>query len=117
VGLLAGHNDLDLLRRTGVGRDINRHYYAPGEIEEHLQRPVVQRLISLLEFRNSHPAFHGSFQFECPSGQSVVMEWRRGPDWTRLDVDVTNTRASITCSRPDDTCERPVWHTIPEGQR
>ena len=27
VGLLAGSNDMDLLRRTGVGRDINRHYY------------------------------------------------------------------------------------------
>jgi sucrose phosphorylase len=26
VGLLAGGNDMDLLRRTGVGRDINRHY-------------------------------------------------------------------------------------------
>ena len=117
VGLLAGHNDLDLLRRTGVGRDINRHYYAPREIEEHLQRAVVQRLMSLLEFRNSHPAFHGSFQFACPSGQSFVMEWRQGPDWARLDVDLTNTRGWITCSRPDDTCERPVWHTIPEGQR
>ena len=29
VGLLAGGNDMDLLRRTGVGRDINRHYYTP----------------------------------------------------------------------------------------
>ena len=27
VGLLAGGNDIELLRRTGVGRDINRHYY------------------------------------------------------------------------------------------
>ena len=27
VGLLAGSNDIELLRRTGVGRDINRHYY------------------------------------------------------------------------------------------
>ena len=27
VGLLAGHNDMDLLARTGAGRDINRHFY------------------------------------------------------------------------------------------
>ena len=26
-GLLAGQNDVELLRRSGVGRDINRHYY------------------------------------------------------------------------------------------
>ena len=30
VGLLAGGNDMELLRRTGVGRDINRHYYTSG---------------------------------------------------------------------------------------
>ena len=27
VGLLAGTNDMELLARTKVGRDINRHYY------------------------------------------------------------------------------------------
>ena len=27
VGLLGGTNDMELLARTGVGRDINRHYY------------------------------------------------------------------------------------------
>ena len=32
VGLLAGTNDLDLLRRTGVGRDINRHHYTRAEL-------------------------------------------------------------------------------------
>ncbi len=42
VGLLAGANDLDLLRRTGVGRDINRHYYQPAKIDSELTRPVVR---------------------------------------------------------------------------
>ena len=32
VGLLAGVNDMDLLARSRVGRDINRHYYTPAEI-------------------------------------------------------------------------------------
>jgi sucrose phosphorylase len=32
VGLLAGGNDTDLLADTGVGRDVNRHYYTPDEI-------------------------------------------------------------------------------------
>ena len=30
VGLLAGENDMALLARTGVGRDINRHHYTHG---------------------------------------------------------------------------------------
>ena len=36
VGLLAGHNDMELLDRTGVGRDINRHHYGRAEIEAEL---------------------------------------------------------------------------------
>src|SRR6185436_6783725 len=48
VGLLAGGNDLDLLRRTGVGRDINRHYYTSVEIQDQLARPVVRSLLGLL---------------------------------------------------------------------
>lgn len=39
VGLLAGANDMDLLRHTGVGRDINRHYYTCAELKEGLQAP------------------------------------------------------------------------------
>ena len=61
VGLLAGGNDVDLLRRTGVGRDINRHYYTPEEIRGQLTRPVVRSLLALLRLRNAHPAFQGSF--------------------------------------------------------
>ena len=40
VGLLAGTNDMALLARTGVGRDINRHCYTQAEIDEALARPA-----------------------------------------------------------------------------
>lgn len=36
VGLFAGRNDVDLLRATGVGRDVNRHHYTPDEIAAEL---------------------------------------------------------------------------------
>ena len=61
VGLLAGENDMTLLAKSGVGRDINRHYYTPEEIDRAIQRPVVQSLFELIRFRNNHPAFNGSF--------------------------------------------------------
>ena len=48
TGLLAGGNDVDLLTRSGVGRDINRHYYQPGELDDALARPVVQQLFELI---------------------------------------------------------------------
>ena len=42
VGALAGKNDMELLRKTNNGRDINRHYYSTAEIDENLKRPVVK---------------------------------------------------------------------------
>jgi dihydrodipicolinate reductase len=61
VGLLAGENDMQLLQQSGVGRDINRHYYIGGEVEAALQRPVVRRLCALIKLRNTHAAFNGNF--------------------------------------------------------
>lgn len=61
VGLLGGHNDLSLLRQTGVGRDINRHYYTPKEILAALETPLVEQVLNLLRWRAEHPAFAGDF--------------------------------------------------------
>lgn len=100
VGLLAGSNDMELLRRTGVGRDINRHYYTAEELQRQLDRPVVQRLLALLRFRNSHPAFGGSFQLEASPADRILLVWTNGPEWARLDVDLARLGAAVTCSNP-----------------
>lgn len=62
VGLLAGRNDLELLEETKVGRNINRHYYSTEEIEQEVTRPVVQKLIQMMKFRNEYQAFDGTFE-------------------------------------------------------
>jgi len=100
VGLLAGTNDLDLLRRTGVGRDINRHHYTREQLRERLDAPVVHSLLDLIRFRNTHPAFAGDFQVHSSNDSSLVMEWRKNPDWARLDVDLDARRAVISHSDP-----------------
>jgi sucrose phosphorylase len=87
VGLLAGHGDVALLRRTLVGRDINRHYYTRDELEAALQRPVVRNLCTLIRLRNTHPAFGGNFSSEAPSGTELVMRWRNGAHFAELSVD------------------------------
>ena len=61
VGLLAGGNDLDLLRRTGVGRDINRHYYTAAELRTHLDRPVVQACSHCCDCETRTRPFAGTF--------------------------------------------------------
>jgi sucrose phosphorylase len=78
VGLLAGANDMDLLERTGVGRDINRHYYASEEIVKSLSRPVVQDLIQLIRHRNTCQAFQGSFELLESDDHCLNMRWIYG---------------------------------------
>lgn len=95
VGLFAGENDMDLLSKTGVGRDINRHYYSLDEIERALQRPVVQKLFELIRFRNQHPAFNGSFSLPETSDSSIILRWDNGDDWAILDVDFNNGSYSV----------------------
>lgn len=76
VGLLAGGNDMALLQRTGVGRDINRHHYTRQEIEADLEQPVVKSLLALIRLRNAHPAFQGRFAWRDGSTpDSLVMTW------------------------------------------
>ncbi|MGA2571206.1 MAG: sucrose phosphorylase [Terracidiphilus sp.] len=95
VGLLGGTNDMELLERTGVGRDINRHYYTKTEIETSLKSPLVRRLIELIRLRNSHPAFSGECTVESSARNLLAITWRAGDQRIRLAVDFAGPRATI----------------------
>ena len=98
AGLLAGTNDMELLSRTGAGRDINRHHYTRREIEANLSRPVASALIDLIRVRNSHPAFSGEFCM-APSGEETIcIEWRKSKHWIRLEVNLTGMTFSVVSS-------------------
>jgi sucrose phosphorylase len=99
VGLLAGHNDMELLRRTGVGRDINRHYYTASELEQQVKRPVVQSLLALLRLRNGHAAFQGTFHAAATAADRMTLMWSNQSEFARLEIDLTGMHAVITCSR------------------
>jgi sucrose phosphorylase len=109
VGLLAGTNDLDLLRRTGVGRDINRHHYTPAELQQALQTPVVQALLALLRMRNTHPAFNGTFRIDPSATAGLVLVWEKDEAFARLEVDLARMRASVTCSGSGAAAAAQVW--------
>ncbi|HEX7637247.1 MAG TPA: sucrose phosphorylase [Burkholderiaceae bacterium] len=87
VGLVAGGNDLALLRETGVGRDINRHRFAPGEAEAALARPAARELLRLIRLRNESPAFDGCFRALPAAEQAISLEWTNGDHAARLSVD------------------------------
>lgn len=92
VGLLAGGNDMQLLARTRVGRDINRHYFTREEIDRALERPVVARTLELIRLRNSHPAFSGVFEAAESPDDVLDLRWRNGEEFARLRVSLA-TRA------------------------
>jgi len=94
VGALAGRNDVELLGRTGVGRDINRHHYTPEEVENEQRRPVVKALLALCELRSRLPVFDGEFAFGLEDGV-MTMSWRAGDDEARLTVDLLSHRAGM----------------------
>jgi sucrose phosphorylase len=108
IGLLAATNDMDLLARTGVGRDINRHYFGRGEVESALRQPVVRALIDLIRFRNRHPAFQGEFLIE-PSGDSrLALRWANGNNWARLEVDLASMAATVSHTDSDKTVSSAI---------
>ncbi|HEX2996624.1 MAG TPA: sucrose phosphorylase [Anaerolineales bacterium] len=99
VGLLAGENDMALLAKSGVGRDINRHSYTAEEIDQALQRPVVQSLFELIRFRNRHPAFDGTFSQSETGESQIALRWDKGAAWALLEVDFASGSYRIS-SKP-----------------
>lgn len=97
VGALAGCNDEDLLARTNVGRDVNRHYYDVDEIAAELERPVVSALLALSELRSGHEAFDGTFTARRPDGtvNLLVLRWEKGDSFAELTADVASPERTV----------------------
>lgn len=96
VGLLAGENDLDAVRRTGEGRAINRHDYPVAEIDEAIQRPLVQRVMRLIRLRKDHPAFGGAFTVSQPAPGALRMTWATASARATLLVGLGDGRAEVS---------------------
>ena len=95
VGLLAGENDMELLAKTKVGRDINRHYYSREEVLRDLNKPVVNRLLDLMRLRNSHPAFGGAFSSAASAANQLTLNWQNGAAYARLEIDLSTKSGRI----------------------
>jgi sucrose phosphorylase len=108
VGLLAGANDIALVERTKNGRDINRHNYTLSEIAREIGRPVVQRLLRLMDFRSHYPAFNGEFQIETTPEDQLGLSWRQGRRRTTLWVDLVEYRLRIAYLDPDTGEEKTL---------
>ena len=97
VGLLAGTNDVELLERTGVGRDVNRHHYTRDEVEAALATPVVAAQVAAIRLRSEHPAFAGDFSHEL-DGTRGTMQWSTADATATLEFDVTTADFTLTAT-------------------
>lgn len=109
VGLFAGKNDIELLEKTKNGRDINRHYYTLGEIEEEVKRDVVQKLFRLMTFRNSYKAFDGDMIINHQlDDDRLEISWENDEFKTTLSANLANKLFTIGYY---DT-ENKTWGTL-----
>jgi sucrose phosphorylase len=99
VGLLAGVNDMQLLGRTRVGRDINRHYYTRSEVDQALEKPVVRDLLQLIRLRNSHAAFQGRFTLAPSAEEALDLRWQQGTESASLLVDLRSCAYRLQYTR------------------
>jgi len=105
VGLLAGSNDMDLLAATGVGRDVNRHHFTAGEVEDALTHPAVRGQLAGLRLRSTHPAFGGDFAWDLAGTRGTLVR-SAGDARATLTFDVAD--GSFEVRATDDDGERVV---------
>ena len=101
VGLLAGANDLESVKRTGEGREINRHNFTLEEIEQSVEKDVVQKLMDLIRLRNTHPAFNGTFEVGSCSDKDLILSWKNGQAFAELVVKLEPLSATVTYSESE----------------
>ncbi|WP_375277271.1 sucrose phosphorylase [Alteromonas australica] len=101
-GLLAAANDMSLLARTNVGRDINRPYLSSSDVDEAFEKPVVQGLMTLIKLRNDSSAFDGEFRVSYTHNQ-LELVWINGEASAQLTVDFADFDAVIRMVSAEET--------------
>jgi len=101
VGLFGDENDMELLAKTNVGRDINRHYYTKDEIKKKVECPMVKKLKEIILFRNNHPAFQGEFQLFSTPHFWLKIRWTNEAAWAELNIHLLDNKIEIDFSEFD----------------
>lgn len=58
----------------------------------------LKSLLTLMKFRNEHPAFDGEFELlECADDKLVILR-KSGDEWAKLSADFTNKTFEVTYS-------------------
>ena len=99
LDLFAGRNDLEAVHRAGEGghKEINRTNLSAADTEAGLQRPIVQKQLELLKFRNACPAFDWDAAISVKSeGESLVIRWEHGRHTAELQANLKTLDFTIS---------------------
>jgi sucrose phosphorylase len=102
AGLLGETNDMVLLDKNNVGRDINRPYVNVNKIEESLKKPITKSLIELIKIRNACDAFNGNFTIS-DSSTVLIIEWTQKDCSAKLLINLADKEALIELYENDNT--------------
>lgn len=102
VGALFGTNDAESLAEVGDFRAVNRHNYSAEEVAGRIEKPEIQTFLDLLRFRNSFPAFNGSFSVE-EDGGILVLDWRDADSSATLRADFRESSFTVTAQRGEES--------------
>jgi sucrose phosphorylase len=100
LDLFAGKNDYAAADRGGTGghKEINRTTLELADIEEGLQKAVVQDQLDLMRLRNTSPAFGGELEIVETETHLLELTWRNQGHFATLRADLRNHNFTVTYS-------------------
>ena len=100
VGLLTGENTPEDVKIQADRRTINRHNFSKQEFRNCFKKPVVQRLLRLIRFRNECPAFDGEFSVTDCEDYRLILGWEKKQHKVSLSVEFLTKKYRITSEYP-----------------
>lgn len=97
MGLLAGENDYELMKKTDFPRNISRHNYTVAEVKQEVQKPVVKELCRLMRIRNEYRAFDDIFCAEETADDKLRIIRESNGCRAVLDADLKTMKFCIIC--------------------
>ncbi|MBT3047076.1 MAG: glycosidase [Candidatus Thiodiazotropha sp. (ex Clathrolucina costata)] len=97
LDLFAGKNDYQAADQGGPGghKEINRTNLSLDAVEVGLKRTIVKDQLELIRLRNRSSAFSGELAIEPTDSHLLLLTWRNGEAYARLEADLRSCRFSI----------------------
>ncbi|MEW8509924.1 MAG: glycosidase [Candidatus Thiodiazotropha sp.] len=97
LDLFAGKNDYQAADQGGPGghKEINRTNLSLDAVEAGLKRTIVKDQLELIRLRNRSSAFSGELAIEPTDSHLLLLTWRNGEAYARLEADLCSCRFSI----------------------